>query len=104
MQWPTLPTLIMAPILTFMYIRLARKEEREVLHKHPQYKHYLKNTPAFLPIMINNEKKALELLKIAAQYLQQVIRMVEEKEYCLDIIQKSRVVQRYMKMADARVV
>lgn len=49
MQWPTLPTLIMAPILTFMYIRLARKEEREDLREHPQYKHYLKNTPAFLP-------------------------------------------------------
>lgn len=49
MQWPTLPTLIMAPILTIMYIRLARKEEREVLKKYPQYQHYLKNTPAFLP-------------------------------------------------------
>ncbi|MCL4417103.1 MAG: isoprenylcysteine carboxylmethyltransferase family protein [Patescibacteria group bacterium] len=49
MQWPTLPTLIMAPILTFMYIRLARKEEKDVLQKYPQYRHYLKNTPAFLP-------------------------------------------------------
>lgn len=49
MQWPTLPTLVMAPILTFMYIRLARKEEKEVLLQHPQYKHYLKITPAFLP-------------------------------------------------------
>lgn len=49
MQWPTLPTLIMAPILTVMYIRLARKEEREILRKHPQYKDYLKNTPSFLP-------------------------------------------------------
>ncbi|HCE30967.1 isoprenylcysteine carboxyl methyltransferase [Candidatus Daviesbacteria bacterium RIFCSPHIGHO2_01_FULL_40_24] len=49
MQWPTLPTLIMAPVLTFMYIRLSRKEEREVLLKHPEYQHYLKNTPAFLP-------------------------------------------------------
>lgn len=34
MQWPTLPTLIMAPILTIMYIMLARKEEREVLQKY----------------------------------------------------------------------
>lgn len=45
MQWPTLPTLIMAPILIIMYIRLARKEEREVLKKYPQYQHYIKNTP-----------------------------------------------------------
>ena len=45
MQWPTLPTLIMAPVLVIMYIRLARKEEREVLKKYPQYQHYIKNTP-----------------------------------------------------------
>ncbi len=49
MQWPTLPTLIMAPILIMMYIRLARKEEKDVLQKYPQYQHYLKNTPVILP-------------------------------------------------------
>lgn len=49
MQWPTIPTLIMAPILAIMYIRLAQKEEREVIQKYPQYRDYLKNTPAFLP-------------------------------------------------------
>lgn len=49
MQWPTLPTLIMAPILTVMYVRLARKEEKEILQKYPEYRHYFKNTPAFLP-------------------------------------------------------
>lgn len=49
MQWPTLPTLTLAPILIVMYMRLARKEEREVLQKHPSYKHYLKSTPAFIP-------------------------------------------------------
>ncbi|MCL4366437.1 metal-sensing transcriptional repressor [Patescibacteria group bacterium] len=55
-------------------------------------------------IMISNEKKALKLLKKAAQHLQEVVRMVEEKEYCLDIIQKSRMVQRYMKMADEKIL
>lgn len=49
MQWPTLPTLIMAPILIIMYLRLARKEEIEVLQKYPQYKYYLQNTPSFIP-------------------------------------------------------
>jgi len=49
MQWPTLPTLIMAPILIIMYIRLARKEEKDVLQKYPQYRDYFKKTPAFLP-------------------------------------------------------
>ena len=49
MQWPTLPTLIMAPILISMYIRLAGREERKLWQKYPQYRSYLKNTPAFLP-------------------------------------------------------
>lgn len=44
MQWPTLPTLIMAPILVAMYIALAKKEEKEVLQKYPEYKSYLKGT------------------------------------------------------------
>lgn len=54
--------------------------------------------------MSNNERKASNLLKIAAQCLQQVIKMVEEQKYCLDIIQKSRVVQRYLKMADEEIL
>jgi protein-S-isoprenylcysteine O-methyltransferase Ste14 len=31
LQWPTLITLIMFPVLVFMYVRLAQREEREVL-------------------------------------------------------------------------
>ena len=49
MQWPTLPTLIMAPVLIIMYIRLARKEEKDILQKYPEYQNYLKNTSSFLP-------------------------------------------------------
>ncbi len=30
MQWPTLPTVVMFPILVWVYRRLARNEEREV--------------------------------------------------------------------------
>ncbi len=30
-QWPTLITLIMFPILVTMYVKLARREEKEVL-------------------------------------------------------------------------
>jgi len=30
LQWPTLVTLIMFPILVTMYVRLVRREEREV--------------------------------------------------------------------------
>jgi protein-S-isoprenylcysteine O-methyltransferase Ste14 len=30
-QWPTLITLLMCPMLVTMYVRLAHREEREVL-------------------------------------------------------------------------
>lgn len=49
MQWPTLPTLIMAPVLIVMYIRLAGREEKAVLKKYPRYRFYLRTTPAFFP-------------------------------------------------------
>ena len=49
-QWPTLITLIMFPILVFMYVRLARHEERDVLTEFGDtYRRYMLVTPAFLP-------------------------------------------------------
>ncbi|MBI5944707.1 MAG: isoprenylcysteine carboxylmethyltransferase family protein [Chloroflexi bacterium] len=49
-QWPTLITLIMFPILVTMYIRLARREERESLKEFGEkYAAYEAKTPAFLP-------------------------------------------------------
>jgi protein-S-isoprenylcysteine O-methyltransferase Ste14 len=50
LQWPTLLTLIMFPILVTMYVRLARSEEREVLEEFgEEYADYAARTPAFLP-------------------------------------------------------
>ena len=50
LQWPTLITLIMFPILVIMYVRLARQEEREVLAEFGEkYGRYMQSTPAFLP-------------------------------------------------------
>lgn len=50
MQWPTLPTLLMFPILAAMYVRLARREEREALATFgAPYAHYMATTPAFVP-------------------------------------------------------
>ena len=48
-QWPTLSTLIMAPILLLMYLRLANKEEVKTLQTHPEYSGYKKQTPPFIP-------------------------------------------------------
>ena len=48
LQWPTLVTLIMFPILVTMYVRLARREEREVLSEFgDEYRRYANRTPAF---------------------------------------------------------
>jgi protein-S-isoprenylcysteine O-methyltransferase Ste14 len=50
LQWPTLLTLIMFPILVAMYVRLARREEHEVREEFgEEYARYAARTPAFLP-------------------------------------------------------
>ena len=50
LQWPTLVTLIMFPILVTMYVRLARQEERDAVAEFgDQYARYAGRTPAFLP-------------------------------------------------------
>ncbi|KWF26706.1 isoprenylcysteine carboxyl methyltransferase [Burkholderia diffusa] len=50
LQWPTLLTLAMFPLLVFMYVRLARSEERESLAEFGQaYRRYMDEVPAFIP-------------------------------------------------------
>ena len=49
-QWPTLLTLTMFPVLTVMYVKLAKSEEREVLASFGDaYRRYMLAVPAFLP-------------------------------------------------------
>lgn len=50
LQWPTVVTLGMFPILVFMYMRLALREEREVLVQFGEaYEGYMARTPRFIP-------------------------------------------------------
>jgi protein-S-isoprenylcysteine O-methyltransferase Ste14 len=50
LQWPTLVTLAMFPILVFMYVRLALAEEREVQAQFgAEYERYAAQTPRFVP-------------------------------------------------------
>lgn len=51
-QWPTLVTLAMFPILVFMYVRLAHREEREALAEFgPTYAEYARRTPRWIPAL-----------------------------------------------------
>jgi len=50
LQWPTLLTLVMFPILVTMYVKLARHEERAALVEFGEaYTRYVDAVPAFLP-------------------------------------------------------
>ncbi len=50
-QWPTLVTLAMFPILVFMYVHLARREEREARAQFGDaYIRYAATTPACFPV------------------------------------------------------
>jgi protein-S-isoprenylcysteine O-methyltransferase Ste14 len=50
LQWPTLLTLVMFPILSWAYVRLARREERDVRASFgARYESYAAVTPAFFP-------------------------------------------------------
>ena len=50
LQWPTLLTAIMFPILIWMYVRLARTEEQEARAEFgAEYARYAERTPAFFP-------------------------------------------------------
>lgn len=49
-QWPTLTTLILWPFVIGMYVRLAKREEQDVLAKYPEeYRDYMQRTPMFFP-------------------------------------------------------
>lgn len=50
LQWPTLPTLVLFPVLVIVYRRLALREEREVEAEFGDaYRYYRARTPAFIP-------------------------------------------------------
>jgi protein-S-isoprenylcysteine O-methyltransferase Ste14 len=50
LQWPTLPTLLMFPILIVVYARLAGREERESIESFGDaYRDYQASTPPFFP-------------------------------------------------------
>jgi len=50
LQWPTILTLAMFPVLVFMYLRLARTEERDAEERFGEtWREYAGRTPSFIP-------------------------------------------------------
>lgn len=50
LMWPTLPTLVMFPVLVYLYRRLAVAEEQEVAQRfRRRWERYARRTPRFLP-------------------------------------------------------
>lgn len=57
-QWPTLLTLAMFPVLVWMYVALAKQEEREAIKEFGKaYLDYMEHVPAFLPKFFGMGKK-----------------------------------------------
>ena len=53
LQWPTLLTLAMFPVLVFMYVRLARTEEREAIGEFGDaYRSYMTSRAGVLPAVV----------------------------------------------------
>ena len=50
LQWPTILTLAMFPVLTIMYVKLARGEERDARSEFGEaYAKYAAEVPGFMP-------------------------------------------------------
>jgi protein-S-isoprenylcysteine O-methyltransferase Ste14 len=59
LQWPTLPTLVMFPVLVFMYVRLALREEAAIEAEFgDQYRRWAAITPRFIPRLSKPQERA----------------------------------------------
>ncbi len=49
-HWPTIPTLVLAPFIVWIYVRLARREEAHMIEKFGEaYHEYRRHVPMFFP-------------------------------------------------------
>ncbi len=49
-QWPTIITVLMFPVLVYVYYRLAKREENEMIMMFgDEYRNYMEKTPMFVP-------------------------------------------------------
>ncbi len=52
----------------------------------------------------DTQERILHRLKIAQGHLKKVLKMVEDNQYCIDVIHQSQAVQRALKEVDALVL
>lgn len=49
-DWPTVPTLVLAPVIIWLYVNLARREEADLIERFgDQYVDYRQRVPMFIP-------------------------------------------------------
>lgn len=61
LQWPTLLTLAMFPVLVAAYVRLAKREEQDALARFvAAYREYAEHTPRFIPRCAPSRARAPE--------------------------------------------
>lgn len=52
-EWATLPLLILYPVIVYMYVRLAKREEKDMLVEFgDKYREYMKETKMFIPFVV----------------------------------------------------
>lgn len=52
-EWATIPMLLLFPIMVYIYVRLAKREEGDMINEFgDEYKQYMKKTKMFLPFII----------------------------------------------------
>lgn len=53
LEWATLSTILMWPLIIWMYVRLAKKEERDMITEFgEEYTAYMKRTKRFIPFIV----------------------------------------------------
>lgn len=60
LQWPTIPTLVMFPVLVVVYVRLAKREENLALQEFGnEYRYYRERTPGWIPKFSSKNPKSI---------------------------------------------
>ena len=52
-EWETLPMIILFPVMIFMYVRLAKREEKGMLAEFgDEYREYMRGTKMLIPFIV----------------------------------------------------